>query len=130
MGAVVATVDGHVDREVTDQPDPTPAAYARSACHSRSNRTCSARAPPPAKATQSSIQYAFAPRSARSRTRDDRRVRIAEQTRPARERRCRRIGRAELVGWIEREDLPPTGARGGQPVDERERLGPEPAARK
>ena len=59
----------------------------------------------------------------------DPRLRIGEQPAPRRERRRGGIRGAELVGRVEGQDLPPAGPCGRQPVDEGERLRPQPAAR-
>ena len=59
----------------------------------------------------------------------DRRLRVGEEPAPRRERRCGGIRGAELVRRVEGQDLPPARPCRRQPVDEGERLRPQPAAR-
>ncbi len=130
MGRVVAATGGDVDRQVTDDPDsafrgvgPEGAPFPREAHLLLERAVPRERGPvvqPCALARPEPAGLAGA----------DRRVGIGEQADPACEGRGRRVRRAERVRRVERQHLPPARSGRLEPVDERVRVGPEPAAGK
>ena len=129
MGEVVAAAGRDVDRHVADDPD---AALGRVGAQRRPlalephlllDRAVAGERRPVGEPGRLPVTERA------SLARLDRALRIGEQPAPGRERRRRRVGRADGVGRIERQHLPPRGAGRREPVDEGVRLRAEPAAR-
>jgi hypothetical protein len=125
---VVGAAGGDVDRHVADQPH---AAVGRVAAQRGplaveadlvGDRVAAAVLPPvvdPERVALAEVELLRA---------GDRRPRLGQQPRPGGERRLGLVGRAIAVGRAERQHLPPGLAGVREPVDERVRVAPEPAA--